>query len=235
MALARRLAVALAALIGLALTVLGAWFAVILGPKGTATFTASSNQPAVLVGPQILNRVNVPVTVTAKAASGPVFLGAAVPQDAVEAIGQSGHNDAVSMQFPARTIDLVGFAGEPMPDPTSYHVWRATGDGTVTLSQESPSAVVVYATNGGPVDLTVSYARSAWFLQSLVALVVGLIVMAFAGGWLWQQFRGEPQREAGAVAEAPVVEPEPATTADMASEGEPTHTETAEQRPEEAR
>ena len=46
MALARRLAVALAALLGLALTVVGAWFAIILGPKGTAAFSATSDQPS---------------------------------------------------------------------------------------------------------------------------------------------------------------------------------------------
>lgn len=220
MALARRLAVALAALLGLALTVVGAWFAIILGPKGTAAFSATSDQPAVLIGPQVLNRVNVPVTVTAKAQSGPVFLGAAVPEDASQAVGQSRHNDAISVQFPARTMQLEGFGGQPMPDPSSYHVWRTTGEDTVTLSQDAPSAVVVYATRGGPVDVTVSYARSAWFLQSLVALVVGLIVMAFAGGWLWQH--RHPTAE-------PAPDGEPAPTA------APSHTDEPEPRPEEAR
>jgi hypothetical protein len=80
-----------AALLGLALAVFGAWFAFILGPKGTAAFHATSNAPLVL-GPNVLNRVTAPVTVTASAASGPVFLGAAVPQDTDELVGQAKHN-----------------------------------------------------------------------------------------------------------------------------------------------
>ena len=87
MALARRIAVAVAALLGLALAVFGAWFAFVLGPKGTAAFEATSNAPLV-IGPNVLNRVNAPVTVSADAASGPVFLGAAVPQDVDQLVGQ---------------------------------------------------------------------------------------------------------------------------------------------------
>ena len=88
MALARRIAVAVAAVLGLALAVFGAWFAFVLGPKGTASFEATSNAPLV-IGPNVLNRVNAPVTVSADAASGPVFLGAAVPQDVDQLVGQA--------------------------------------------------------------------------------------------------------------------------------------------------
>ena len=186
MALARRLVVALLALLGLALTILGAWFAVTLGPKGTVTFTATGNQ-ATLVGPATLNRVSAPVTVTAHAASGPVFLGAATPDDATDAVGQAAHEFVVSSAFPARTLQLEQLGTGTLEDPSAYHVWRTTGTDTLTLSQDqAPQAVLVYPTKGGPVDVSVSYARTAWFLEALGALVVGLIALAFAGGWLWQ-------------------------------------------------
>ena len=105
MALARRIAVAVAALLGLALAVFGAWFAFVLGPKGTAAFEATSNAPLV-IGPNVLNRVNAPVTVSADAASGPVFLGAAVPQDVDQLVGQAKHNFVASASFPARTLTI---------------------------------------------------------------------------------------------------------------------------------
>jgi len=185
-ALARRLVVALLAVQGLVLTIVGASVAIMLGPKGTVTFTATGNQ-ATLVGPTTLNRVAVPVTVTAHAASGPVFLGAATPNDATDAVGQAKHEIVVSAAFPARTLQLEQLGTGQLEDPSGYHVWRTTGTDTVTLSQDqAPQAVLVYPTKGGPVDLSVSYSRTAWFLEALGALVVGLVLLAFAGGWLWQ-------------------------------------------------
>ena len=202
MVLARRLAVAVAALLGLALAVFGAWFAFVLGPKGTAAFHASSNAPLVL-GPNVLNRVNAPVTVTAESASGPVFVGAAVPQDVDELVGKSKHNFVAYASFPARTLTVEQLGTGDLQDPSESHVWRSTGEASITVSQEqAPQAVLVYPTKGGSFDVAVTVARNTWFLQSLVALVVGLIVVAFAGGWLWQSWRAA--REGGEPTEAPV-------------------------------
>lgn len=213
MALARRLAVALLAILGLALTVLGAWFAIVLGPKGTATFTATANQP-LIVGPNVLNRVSVPATVTAHAASGPVFLGAATAQDTTDAVGKNKHDFVVAAQFPARTLQVEQLGLGGLDDPSGFHVWRATGTDTLTLTQDqAPQAVLVYPTQGGPVDVSVSFSRSAWFLESLVALVVGLIVMAFAGGWLWQQQRA-PAASPDALETSSETPPEDAAEAD---------------------
>lgn len=215
MALARRLAIAVLALLGLALAVLGAWFAIVLGPKGTATFSATANQP-LLIGPTTLNRVNVPVTVTAQAASGPVFVGAATPKDSTDAVGQAKHDLVVCAQFPARTLQVEQLGRGGLEDPTGYHVWRATGTGTITLSQDqAPQAVLVYPTKGGPMDVSVSFSRTAWFLEALVALVVGLIVMAFAGGWLWQHRH--------AVAPAATQPTEPAGTTTKPTESSERH------------
>jgi hypothetical protein len=191
-ALARRIAVALAALVGLALVVFGAWFAFVLGPKGTAAFHATSNAPLV-IGPNVLNRVQAPVTVSANAESGPVFVGAGVPQDVDELVGTSKHNVVASASFPARTLTIEQLGTEELADPSDSHIWRATGEGSLTVTQDqAPQSVLVYPTKGGSVDVDVTVARNTWFLQSLVALVVGLIVLAFAGGWLWQNWRTPP-------------------------------------------
>ncbi|MDQ2781147.1 MAG: hypothetical protein M3Y26_01240 [Actinomycetota bacterium] len=230
MALARRLAVALAALVGLVLAVLGIWFAIVLGPHGTASFSATSEQPAVLIGPNILNRVAVPATVTAHAASGPVFLGASVPQDASDIVGTGRHTFTVSAAFPARTLQLETLGSQPLADPTASHVWRSSGQETITVEQnQAPEAVLAYATKGGPVDVTVSFSRGTWFLESLVLLVVGLILLAFAGGWLWQHAR--PAVFAGSHQTS---EPQPVTDAEPAPErdAEPTPESDSEPAPE---
>ena len=67
----------------------------------------------------------------------------------------------------------------------------------------------------------VTVARNTWFLQSLVALVVGLIVLAFAGGWLWQHWRSEPS-EADQATAAKDPAPEPLTIPAGAPVGERT-------------
>ena len=221
MALARRIAVALAALLGLALAVFGAWFAFLLGPKGTAAFHATSNAPLVL-GPTVLNRVAAPVTVTASAASGPVFLGAAVPQDTDELVGRAKHNFVASADFPARTLTIEQLGSGDLGDPSGSHVWRTTGEGSITVTQDqAPQSVLVYPTQGGSFDVDVTVARNTWFLQALVALVVGLIVMAFAGGWLWQNWRTTPDDDSGdeaTPAATPTLQPEPAAALQRAEE-----------------
>jgi hypothetical protein len=223
--LARRLAVAVAALLGLALAVFGAWFAFVLGPKGTAAFHASSNAPLVL-GPNVLNRVNAPVTVSAESASGPVFVGAAVPQDVDELVGESKHNFVAYASFPARTLTIEQLGSADLADPSESHVWRSTGEGSISVSQEqAPQAVLVYPTKGGSFDVAVTVARNTWFLQSLVALVVGLIVVAFAGGWLWQSWRAAP--EGGEPTETPTEAPTETPTEAPAETPTETPVETA--------
>ena len=221
MALARRIAVAVAALLGLALAVFGAWFAFILGPKGTAAFHATSNAPLVL-GPNVLNRVTAPVTVTASAASGPVFLGAAVPQDTDELVGQAKHNFVASADFPARTLTIEQLGSSDLADPSDSHVWRSTGEGSITVTQDqAPQSILAYPTQGGSFDVDVTVARNTWFLQALVALVVGLIVMAFAGGWLWQNWRTtseDDSGDAGTPGATPTPQPEPTEAPERAEE-----------------
>ena len=65
MPLVRRVAVALATLVGLVVAVLGLWLAVVLGPSGTATFTARATGP-VVIGPDVLGGYEVPAGTSVK-------------------------------------------------------------------------------------------------------------------------------------------------------------------------
>jgi len=197
---ARRLTVALVALVGLLLTVLGAWFAVTLGPGGTATFTTTASEPLV-VGPSILNRVAVPVTVSARSPRGPVFLAVAAPQDATDLLGAARHQQVVVAQLPARTLQLATTGEAALADPTRLPIWRATGQDTLLVSQQdAPESVVVYPRSPGPVDVTLTWKRGSWFLQSLMVLVFGLVAMVLALGWLWQLRRAAGVHPDGAQA-----------------------------------
>ena len=80
----KRVVGALLALVGLALTVVGVWFATQLGTSGTAEFTVHpATADPVLIGPDVLNRVDADVVVTATpTAGGSVWMALANPSDA---------------------------------------------------------------------------------------------------------------------------------------------------------
>ena len=78
--LIQRVAGALLALVGLVAAVVGAWFLAHLGTSGTATFTAEPGQRVVVLEPDVLNRVDAPVTIEAVTEDGaPVSVRAGRP------------------------------------------------------------------------------------------------------------------------------------------------------------
>ena len=181
---APRLAVALVVLVGLVMAVLGAWFAITLGPDGTARFTATTTE-SLLIGPSVLNRVGAPVTVCATSGAGPVFVASTTPQDALDVVGTARHQEVVVAEFPARTLQLRPAGDGDLADPRSLQVWRATGEGCLVVSpDQAPSSVVVYPPAAGPVDVSMAWQRGAWFVQSIAVLVVGVLLLAGAGWWL---------------------------------------------------
>ena len=67
----------------------------------------------------------------------------------------------------------------------SLQVWRASGEGCLVVSQDqAPSSVVVYSPAAGPVDVSITWQRGAWFAQSIAVLVLGMLLLAGAGWWL---------------------------------------------------
>lgn len=185
----KRWAAVLAALLGLALTVVGAWFAAVVGPSGTVSFSATSSDP-VLVPASVLNRVAEPVTVHVDGSgSQPVWMGVGADADAAAVVGSATHQLAVGTAFPERQLQLEGSGTGLLADPRGLDVWAATfgsdKSATTVLEQNAaPQAVLVVPPTGEAASVTVSFSRRAWFYQSLTLLVVGLVVLSFAAGVL---------------------------------------------------
>ena len=185
----KRWAAVLAALLGLALTVVGAWFAAVVGPSGTVSFSATSSDP-VLVPASVLNRVAEPVTVHVDGSgSQPVWMGVGADADATAVVGSATHQLAVGAAFPDRQLQLEGSGTGLLADPRGLDVWAATfgsdKSATTVLEQNAaPQAVLVVPPTGEAASVTVSFSRRAWFYQSLTLLVVGLVVLSFAAGVL---------------------------------------------------
>jgi len=197
----KRWAAVLAALLGLALTVVGAWFAAVVGPSGTVSFSATSSDP-VLVPASVLNRVAEPVTVHVDGSgSQPVWMGVGADADAAAVVGSATHQLAVGAAFPESQLQLEGSGTGLLADPRGLDVWAATfgsdKSATTVLEQNAaPQAVLVVPPTGEAASVTVSFSRRAWFYQSLTLLVVGLVVLSFAAGVLIAHRRRAEQEAA---------------------------------------
>ncbi|GAA1892914.1 hypothetical protein [Lapillicoccus jejuensis] len=190
MPLVRRVAVAVAALAGLVVAVLGLWLAVVLGPSGTATFTARATGPVVL-GPDVLGALDVPVTVRAHTGDGDsaatgVFLGVAPAADVADVVGGSRVLRAVEARFPARVLDLAPSGTGSLADPAGLDVWATSARGSVDVRQPGSDAVLVAPSGAEPVTIVLERRHATWFLECLVAVVVGLIVAVAGAAWLVQ-------------------------------------------------
>ncbi|MFW5468883.1 hypothetical protein ACOCJ4_02430 [Knoellia sp. CPCC 206435] len=212
--LAKRVVGALLALAGLVVTVIGLWYAVHLGGSGTATFSApATGTNPVLVPQTVLNRVDGPVTVTATPrAGGTVWLAATTPSDAAAVLGSTAHTSVTGVD--TRPWELLtrtrGTGATPALSGTD--VWRntETGPGAVSMTIEqanAPEAVLAQATKGELQSVELTWERKSWFVQSVIAALVGLFLLLSGLTLLWSA-RGPRRREDES---APPV-PRPATT-----------------------
>lgn len=184
------------AVLGVALAVFGAWTAVKLGPSGDAHFTATSTATgAIVVGPEVLNSLNVPVRVTAtRGDGGAVWLAAAPSTDARAVLATSAVSTVKGVHFGAGTLDLRASGAGDLPDITTADVWRllAKGAGSAELvvgQGWGPETAVVTsgdATALKDVTMTLTWADRSWFFEALAAAVIGGIIAAFALGDLRQ-------------------------------------------------
>lgn len=181
------------ALLGLVAVVIGGWFLAALGTSGTATFTAEPDQRVVVLDPDVLNRVDAPIEVTATG-GGTVWAGVARPSDAEALLGDGARAEATGVDIGdwALTTTKVG-TGEPV-DAGSLDIWRAstsdTGTATTTIDQDgAPQTLVVTASEGErieQVELVVSDDRWATTAIVLVvggvlALLIGIVLFVRAG------------------------------------------------------
>lgn len=173
------------ALLGLVAVAIGGWFLAALGTSGTATFTAEPGQQVVVLDPDVLNRVDAPVEVTATG-GGTMWAGIARPSDAEALLGEGARSDVTGVEVGdwALTTDEVG-EGKPV-DAGSLDIWRSsTSDQksvTTTIDQDqAPQTLVITAPAGEEieqVELTVSDDR---WSTTAIALVVGGVIALLVG------------------------------------------------------
>lgn len=182
----------LLALAGLALTIVGVWFATHLGGSGTARFALhpQAGRP-VVVGPEVLNRVDADVTVSATAAgSGRVWMARANPSDATAVVGDTQRVQVTGVDVPAWTLRSVARGTGEAPRLGTADLWRQQVDGTGTVSltvkqAQAPEALVVAADDGRLTSLTLAVTDKRWFVEAVVAALVGLFLLLAGVVALW--------------------------------------------------
>lgn len=190
--LAKRVVGGLLAFIGLLFTVIGLWYAFHLGGSGTATFsaTASGTNP-VLVPQTVLNRVDGVVKVTATPAKGgAVWLAAASPSDAKAVLDKTAHTSITGVSTQPWKLETATSGTGATPSLSATDVWRntATGEGAVTMTIEqanAPETVIAQATKGQIERVDLTWERKSWFVQSVIAALVGLFLLLSGLGLLW--------------------------------------------------
>ncbi|WP_338538466.1 hypothetical protein N5P18_01495 [Janibacter terrae] len=180
--LIQRVAGVVLALVGLVAAIVGGWFLANLGTSGTATFTADPGQRVVVLDPDVLNRVDHPVEVTA-AGSGELWSGTARPSDAEAVLGDATRAEVsgVAVSDWALTSAEVG-STDPV-DPAGLDVWQESGTASGEISRtieqsQAPQTLVVAAADGAEIDsVTMTVEDSGWGTTAVVTLVVGLVLL----------------------------------------------------------
>ena len=191
----RRVVGAVVAGLGIALALAGTWSAFKLGPSGEAQFQVTSKAPgAIVVGPGVLNTVNVPVRITAtRTDGGAVRLAVAGNSDASAILGRSAVSTVSRVHYPAGTLDLRASGAGALPDISGADVWRlsakAAGSAELSVDQGGgPETAVVTSGDASAltnVTMTLTWANSTWLAEALVAAMVGMIVAGFALNDMW--------------------------------------------------
>lgn len=199
---ARRVLGVVVAVLGVVVAVFGSWTAFKLGPTGAARFSVAAKAPgALVVAPDVLNSVDVPVRVRAtRSDGGAVRLAVAASTDARAVLATSAVSTVSGVSFPAGRLGLRASGAGPLAAAVnSSDVWRlsASGKGSAELvvdQDRAPETAVVTsgdATGLGDVTLTVTWANRTWFFQALAVAVIAAIIATFAINDLWQS---RPQR-----------------------------------------
>ncbi len=189
-AAARRVLGAVTAVLGIALAALGAWTALNLGPSGEAHFSATSTATgAIVVEPDVLNSLNIPVRIkVTRADGGAVWLAVAPFTDARAVLARSAVSTVSGVRYPAGTLDLRASGSGALPDISTADVWRISAKGagsTALLVDQGRGPETAVVTSGDAtaltnVTMTLTWAQRPWFFEVLTAAVIGAIIAAFA-------------------------------------------------------
>lgn len=192
-----RVSGALVALLGLALAGLGAWLLSSLGTSGTATFTAEPEADVVVLDPQVLNRVDSPMSVTVSSEPGArLWAGVARPSDAGPALGDGARTRIGPADVSDWSLGTTEEGSGEASDPTAAEVWQraSTSDGsiTVTIDQaEAPQTLVVAAPQGQQLDeVEMSTTDGSWGAWAIGLLVGGIVLVLLGLGLLLLARRG---------------------------------------------
>lgn len=196
--IAVRVVGALLALLGLALTVVGVWFATRLGASGTAEFeTRPTAGRPVLLSPEVLNRVDADIVVTATPTDGGrVWMAKANPSDAQAVLGDAQHVEIVGVEVRDWVLRSAERGSAEPPSLGVADLWRAQDDaeGPVSLTvtqDQAPESVVIAVEEGSIQSLTLRVADKRWFVEAVVASLVGLFLVVAGIVALWPRRRHE--------------------------------------------
>lgn len=178
-----RIAGALLALVGVALGALGLWFATQLGSSGTASFTARpTSATSIVVGPEILNRVDGAVRVTAHGnVSDPVTIVVAAPSDARAFLAEHAVTEVSGVEVSGWKLLTTSRTGTPAGPVDTADLWRNTSSGAGSASvrivqSDAPETVVISAPKGVE-RLVLTWTDSSWFVTAVITSLVGLALL----------------------------------------------------------
>ncbi|KRE38594.1 hypothetical protein ASG73_06640 [Janibacter sp. Soil728] len=183
--LIQRVAGVALALVGLVAAIVGGWFLANLGTSGTATFTADPGQRVVVLGPDVLNRVDHPVTVTATG-KGEMWAGTSRPSDVEALLGDGARVQVTGVEVGDWALTTTAVGKGDAVSPRGLDIWQeaANGSGEIkrTVDQaDAPQSLVVAAPAGAEVDrVTMTVEDGSWGTKALTTLVVG-VVLVIAG------------------------------------------------------
>ena len=233
MTVVKRLVGALLALAGLALTVVGVWFAMQLGTSGTARFTVRpATTDPVLIRPDVLNRVDADVVVTATpGAGGTVWMALANPSDATAVLGSARHVDITGVSVRDWELETAVRGSGAATELGAADLWRQQDEGTgpvsLTVQQDEAPETLVVATEGAPLrSLTFTVVHKTWFVEAVVAALVGLFLLDVGVVLLWPRRHPRPAGAAPpAGPDAPDATAAPGGTADASDVPDPRNPE----------
>ncbi len=214
----KRVLGAVLSLVGLGLVIVGVWFATELGTSGTAEFSAQPDtETPVLVRPDILNRVDADLVVTATPGDGgSVWMALANPSDASAVLGGSRHLEVTGVGVRDGALFTTARGSGEAPALGDADLWRQqdSADGPVSLTvvqSEAPETLVI-AADGAPLEsVTMTVTDKSWFVEAVVLALVGLFLLAGGAILLWPQGRRDrrgtdavpPGEDAGQADSAP--------------------------------
>ncbi len=170
---------------GLTLLLVGLGLAVLLGPDGawSATATVPAGRSAVLLEPDVVSVLGPRVAVTATGADGqPLFVARARSDDAVGYVAGTPHALVTGVGADRR----LGVLDEPgttaLTAPQDADVWQQTSTGRLTWAPtQGAQSVVVARADGRPlpaVELTVTWHRAGWIWVPVALVLAGALVTA---------------------------------------------------------